>query len=111
MKKAATRTSRTRKLSTERRRALLDFDPSRYLTNDAAVAEYLTAILEFDDPDLLVKALGDVARARGMSKVAKASRLGREGLYKSLMPGRRPRFDTVMKIALALGVRMSARVA
>ncbi len=111
MRKTSKGSTRTRKLSAGRRRALLDFDAGRYLTSDAAVAEYLTAILEFDDPDLLVKALGDVARARGMSKVAKASRLGREGLYKSLMPGRRPRFDTVMKIALALGVRMSARVA
>jgi probable addiction module antidote protein len=49
---------------------LLRFDAARYLTNDAAIAEYMTAILEADDPDLLLLALGDVARARGMSQVA-----------------------------------------
>jgi DNA-binding phage protein len=49
---------------------LLPFDAARYLTDDAAVAEYTTAVLETDDPDLLLLALGDVARARGMAQVA-----------------------------------------
>ena len=56
---------------------LVAFDAARYLVDDAAVAEYVTAILETDDADLLLLALGDVARARGMAKVAKDSGLGR----------------------------------
>ncbi len=88
---------------------LLPFDAARYLTDDAAVAEYMTAVLETDDPDLLLLALGDVARARGMAQVAKDAGLGRESLYKALAPGAK-RFDTVLKVARALGVRLSARV-
>jgi len=87
---------------------LLPFDAARYLTDDAAVAEYMTAVLETDDPDLLLLALGDIARARGMAQVAKDAGLGRESLYKALAPGAKPRFDTVLKVARALGVRLSA---
>jgi probable addiction module antidote protein len=89
---------------------LLPFDAARYLTDDAAVAEYMTAVLETDDPDLLLLALGDVARARGMAQVAKDSGLGRESLYKALAPGAKPRFDTVLKVARALGIRLTAQV-
>jgi probable addiction module antidote protein len=87
---------------------LLPFDAARYLKDDAAVAEYMTAVLESDDPDLLLLALGDVARARGMATIANASGLGRESLYKALAPGAKPRFDTVLKVARALGVRLEA---
>ncbi len=90
---------------------LLPFDASRYLTDDAAVAEYVTAVLETEDPDLLLLALGDVARARGMAQVAKDAGLGRESLYKALAPGAKPRFDTVLKVAKALGVRLTAQTA
>ena len=93
------------------RTKLLPFDAARYLTDDIAVAEYMTAVLETDDPDLLLLALGDVARARGMAQVAKDAGLGRESLYKALAPGAKPRFDTVLKVARALGVRLSARPA
>ena len=89
---------------------LLPFDAARYLTDDKAIAEYVTAALEANDPDLLLAALGDVARARGMSQVAKDSSLGRESLYKALAPGAKPRFDTVLKVARALGVKLSAHV-
>lgn len=92
-------------------RKLLAFDAARYLGDDAAIAEYLTAILEADDPDLLLRALGDVARAKGMAQVAKQSGLGRESLYKALAPGAKPRFDTVLKVARALGVRFRAQAA
>ena len=88
---------------------LLPFDAARYLNDDAAIAEYMTAVLETGDDDLLLLALGDIARARGMAEVAKAAGLGRESLYKALAPGARPRFDTVLKVARALGVRLSAR--
>lgn len=87
---------------------LLPFDAARYLTDDAAVAEYITAVLETDNPDLLLLALADVARARGMAQIAKDAGLGRESLYKALAPGAKPRFDTVLKVARALGVRLSA---
>lgn len=92
-------------------RKLLAFDAARYLDDDEAIAEYLTAILEADDPDLLLRALGDVARAKGMAQVAKESGLGRESLYKALAPGAKPRFDTVLKVARALGVRFRAQAA
>lgn len=87
---------------------LLPFDAARYLTDDAAVAEYMAAVLETEDTDLLLLALADVARARGMAQVAKDAGLGRESLYKALAPGAKPRFDTVLKVAKALGVRLTA---
>jgi len=87
---------------------LVPFDAARYLTDDAAVAEYVTAVLEADNPDLLLLALGDIARARGMAQIAEAAGLGRESLYKALAPGAKPRFDTVLKVARALGVRFEA---
>jgi probable addiction module antidote protein len=93
----------------KRRAKLVPFDAARYLTDDAAVAEYVTAVLEADDPDLLLLALADIARARGMAEVAKEAGLGRESLYKALSPGAKPRFDTVLKVARALGVRLSAQ--
>ncbi|TXL64826.1 addiction module antidote protein [Zeimonas arvi] len=91
-------------------RKLLSFDAARYLDDDAAIAEYLTAALEADDPDLLLLALGDVARAKGMAQVAKDAGLGRESLYKALTPGAKPRFDTVLKVARALGLKFTAQL-
>jgi probable addiction module antidote protein len=88
---------------------LVPFDAARYLTDDAAVAEYMTAALETGDPDLLLLALADVARARGMAQVAKDAGLGRESLYKALAPGAKPRYETVMKVVRALGVHLTAR--
>jgi probable addiction module antidote protein len=85
------------------------FDAARYLDSDEAVAEYMAAVLETEDPDLLLLALGDVARAKGMAQVAKDAGLGRESLYKALTPGAKPRFDTVVKVARALGVRLTAQ--
>lgn len=90
-------------------RKLVAFDAARYLDDEEAVAEYMTAVFEADDPDLILLALSDVARARGMTQVAKDAGLGRESLYKALTPGAKPRFDTVMKVAKALGVRFAAQ--
>jgi probable addiction module antidote protein len=92
-------------------RKLLPFDAARYLTDDAAIAEYMTAVLEADDPDLLLLALADVARAKGMAQVARDAGLGRESLYKALTPGAKPRFDTVLKVARALGIKFTAEPA
>ena len=80
------------------------FDAARYLQSDEAIAEYMTAVLEAEDPDLLLLAMGDIARAKGMAQVAKDAGVGRESLYKALTPGAKPRFDTVVKVARALGV-------
>ena len=95
--------------STKPHRKLPPFDAARYLTDAAAVAEYLNTVLETGDSDLLLMALGDVARARGMAQVAKDTGLGRESLYKALVPGAKPRFDTVLKVARALGVKLTAQ--
>ena len=91
------------------RTKLMPFDAAKYLTDDEAIAEYMNAVLETGDSDLLLRALGDVARARGMALVAKEAGLGRESLYKALAPGSKPRFDTVVKVARALGVRLTAQ--
>lgn len=99
------------KTKSRAKRTLLPFDAARYLTNDLAVAEYLTAALETEDADTILLALNDIARARGMSEIAKQAGLGRESLYKALGPGAKPRFDTVLKVARALGVKLTARAA
>jgi probable addiction module antidote protein len=85
------------------------FDAAKYLDDDEAIAEYMTAVLEANDPNLLLLALSDVARAKGMAQVAKDAGLGRESLYKALAPGAKPRFETVMKVAHALGVKFTAQ--
>ena len=90
---------------------LIAFDAARYLDDDDAIAEYMTAILETNEPDLLLLALSDVARAKGMAQVAKDAGVGRESLYKALTPGAKPRFETVMKVARALGVKFTAQPA
>ena len=90
---------------------LIPFDAADYLDNDEAISEYLTAVIEADDPDLLLAAIGDIAKARGMSQIARDAGLGRESLYKALAPGAKPRFDTVLKVLKALGVKLEAHTA
>ena len=89
---------------------LPDFDMAKYLPDDEAIAEYLTIVMEENDPALLAAALGDIARARGMTEIAKASGIGREALYKALRPNAQPRFDTIARVCNALGVRLLAQV-
>lgn len=83
---------------------LRPFDATDYLDNDEVIAEYLNAALEDKNPDVFLTAISDVAKARGMSRLAKDSGLGRESLYKALSPGAKPRYDTVIKLLRALGV-------
>ncbi len=90
---------------------LVPFDAARYLDSDEAIAEYMTAVLEADAPDLVLLALADVARAKGMAQVAKDAGLGRESLYKALAPGAKPRFETIVKVVRALGVKFTVQVA
>lgn len=85
---------------------LPEFDITEYLDSDEAIAEYLSVVLEEDDPCALTQALGSIARARGMSEIARAAGMTREGLYKALRPGSQPRFETVLKVCRALGVHL-----
>lgn len=85
-----------------------EFDAARYLDSEEMIAEYLNAALEDGNTDLLLMTLGDIAKARGMTKIAKASGLGRESLYKALAVGSKPQYDTVLKVMKALGVRLHA---
>jgi probable addiction module antidote protein len=88
---------------------LPEFDPTRYLDSDEDIAAYISLVLEENDPALLAAALGDVARARGMTEIAKASGITREALYKALRPNAKPRFDTICRVCSALGVRLVAQ--
>jgi len=88
---------------------LPEFEVSDYLEDADAIAEYLTIVLEDGDPSLLIAALGDIARAKGMSEVSRESGLAREALYKALRAGAQPRFDTVMRVIKTLGVRLVAQ--
>jgi probable addiction module antidote protein len=83
-----------------------DFDPSVYLDNEEVIAEYLNAALEDENPDVFLSAVGHVAKARGMTAIARSTGLGRESLYKALEPGARPRYDTVLKVLHSLGVKL-----
>ncbi len=84
------------------------FDAADYLNDEETVAQYITAALEDPNPDVFLTAVRDVARARGMAQLAKDSGLGRESLYKALTPGAKPRYDTMLKLLHALGVKLSA---
>ena len=86
---------------------LPDFDVVDYLKTDADIAEYLTVVLEDGDPALFVAAIGDIARAKGMSDIAKKSGVTRESLYRALKIESRPRFDTVARVIHALGMKLS----
>ncbi|HEX2829364.1 MAG TPA: addiction module antidote protein [Burkholderiales bacterium] len=84
-----------------------EFDASAYLDNDEVIAEYLSAALEDENPDVFLAALGHVAKAKGMAAIAEKSGLGRESLYKALAPGAKPRYDTVLKVLHSLGVKVT----
>lgn len=87
---------------------LPEFDAAPYLDSEKGIAAYLTDILEANNAALLAAALGDIARARGMTEIAKSAGITREALYKALRPGSAPRFDTVSRVCSALGVRLVA---
>ena len=90
---------------------LPEFDPAHYLDSEESIAAYLTGILETNDAALLASALGDIARARGMSEIARTAGITREALYKALRPDSAPRFDTISRVCAALGVRLVAQPA
>ena len=88
---------------------LPEFDIAEHLDSEQAMAEYLTVVLEANDPAALAGALGSIARARGMSEIAKASGITREALYRALRPDAQPRFDTISRVCTALGVKLVAQ--
>ena len=83
------------------------FDMANYLTDEEDVVEYLRQVLEDGDPALLGAALGDIARARGMTQLARDTGLSRESLYKSLSGERAPNSDTLFKVMKALGFKLT----
>ena len=83
------------------------FDPADYLDDEAALAAYMTEALETDDPAFIADALGVIARARGMTKVARDAGLSRESLYRALGPDGNPELGTVLRVLRALGLRLS----
>jgi probable addiction module antidote protein len=85
---------------------LSKLDVSDYLTDETIIAEYLNAILADGDQDLLLSAIGEIAKAHGMTQIAELTGLGRESLYKALAPGAKPRFETIMKVLQGLGVHL-----
>jgi len=82
------------------------WDAAHYLGSEEDMAAYLEAALEEDDPALLAAALGDIARAKGMSEIARETGLGRESLYKALSPEGNPEFGTVLKVVHSLGLKL-----
>ncbi len=89
------------------------WDSAEHLKTDQDIALYLDACLEEagDDPAFIAKALGNVARARGMSQLARDTGLGRESLYKALSGEGNPSFATILKVIHALGVKLHAQTA
>jgi probable addiction module antidote protein len=100
-------TAKKRKAKAAAGGQLAPFDVSRHLDSEAVIAEYLAAALEDPNPDMFLRAVANVAKARGMASVAEASGLGRESLYKALAPGAKVRYETVRKLVDSLGVKLT----
>jgi probable addiction module antidote protein len=83
------------------------FDAADYLDSDTVIAEYLTAAAEDSNFEVFLLALGNVAKAKGMARIAKEAGLGRESLYKALAAGAHPRYETVSAVLRALGVKLA----
>ena len=86
---------------------LKKFDVVDFLDSDEMLIEYLNAALRENDPSFFTKALGDVARAKGMTSISEATGLGRQSLYKALSDNGNPRIDTLFKILDTLNVRLA----
>ncbi|EPL05492.1 addiction module antidote protein [Pseudomonas sp. CF161] len=90
---------------------LVPFDMATLLDSDEAISEYLSQVLADGDTDELLRALGHVARARGMTQIARDTGLGRESLYKALGSQGNPEFATIIKVMKALGLKLHASTA
>jgi probable addiction module antidote protein len=87
---------------------LTDFDMSEYLDSPEAIAEYISQVLEDGDQDEFLRAMGYIAKAKGMSQISKETGLGRESLYKTFQEGAEPKFSTIMKVMKAIGMNIHA---
>lgn len=87
------------------------YDSAEYLNSSEAIGAYMEEALETNDPAFIAKALGTIARARGMSQVAKKAGLSRESLYKALGTEGNPEFGTVIRVMQALGLKLSVTAA
>lgn len=85
------------------------WDAAEHLETEEDMAAYLEAVLEEEDAALFAAALGDIARAKGMSQIAREAGLGRESLYKALSAEGNPEFATVLKVLRSLGLKLHAR--
>jgi probable addiction module antidote protein len=85
------------------------FDAAEYLDSPEAIACYLTEAFETEDPEFIARAIGTIARAQGMTTVAREAGVSRENLYRALGTGAKPEFDTVMRVLRALGVQLTAK--
>jgi probable addiction module antidote protein len=83
------------------------WDTSEYLDSPEMIREYLATALEQGDSELLIEALGNVAKAQGMSEIARKTKLSRQNLYKALSPGSAPKFETFQKVIEALGCKLA----
>ena len=95
----------------EKKMKLIKWDSADYLKTEKDIQTYLNVCLEeySDDPVFIAKVLGTIARARGMSKIAKKTGLSREGLYKALSGDGNPEFATILKVMHALGLKLQAK--
>jgi probable addiction module antidote protein len=84
------------------------WDVAEHLETEEDMAAYLEVALEGNDPSLIAAALGDIARAKGMTQIANQTGLGRESLYKALSPDGNPEFSTILKVVNALGLQLHA---
>jgi probable addiction module antidote protein len=84
------------------------FNAARYLESDEDIASYLDAVLEDGDPRVISRALGEIARAKGMTNIARATGMSRESLYKALSPDGNPEMATFFKVIRALGLQLHA---
>ncbi len=87
---------------------LPEFDMAEQLNSEEDIVEYLSMVLEDGDSDELIRAIGYVAKARGMTQIAEDSGLGRESLYKAFRAGSKPQFATVMKVLKAMNIDLKA---
>src|SRR5271168_4066575 len=90
-----------------KRAKTLPYDSAEYLDTTEAINAYMEEALETDDPAFIAKALGTIARARGMSQIAKKAGLSRESLYKALSTEGNPEFGTIIRVMHALGLKFS----
>jgi probable addiction module antidote protein len=104
-------TKKIRKTSGVAKTRTRKYDTAALLRNDREIAGYLEAALAEGDAALIAAAIGDIARARGMTKIAKETGLGRESLYKALSADGRPELNTVMMVLNALNIRLHAKIA